>query len=227
MFSIKKNFMASILTILLINNLNISGKESVVLKDSNKITLYSDSNDKNNQIVKSVELQTNKTIEKPEIIISDDAINIFKEYAREYNLVDTIEFNSDYSIGIKRGDKKLTISQNDLKELFKIVYYESNIEPYNGKIAVVNVILNRVFKYNKSIIDIIYEKNQFSPVSEGKMKKDTYNIDCIKAVFEGIIKTKIFSDDVLYFCEPEISTSKWMINNRTFVMTIGNHYFYK
>lgn len=166
------------------------------------------------------------TVKKVNPVISDEAVSLFDEYA-DKNQSDNVVFNKEnYSVDIKRGNKSLHISQEQLKDMFKITYYEANVEPYKGKVAVVNVILNRAFAQNKNVHEIIYQKNQFSPVGEGKMKKDTYNASCIKAVFEGL-SNRVVAQNVLYFCEPDISQSKWMLKERTYVTTIGKHVFYK
>lgn len=203
-----------------INNSTVNKKNVEVLTE-----VKAEQIPKDIEVPKTVVISTQKEIKKPVAIISEEAVSLFNKHSIETN--DNVVFhNNDYSITVKRGDKELLISQADLKEMFKIIYYEANVEPYNGKVAVVNIILNRAFSRGMSVTDVIYAKSQFSPVGEGKMEQDTYNEECVKAVFEGL-SNKVVGDSVEYFCEPKLAKSKWMIKERKFVTTIGNHSFFK
>lgn len=60
---------------------------------------------------------------------------------------------------------------NDLKLLATIIYCEAANQPYEGKLAVGSVILNRVnstrFSQN-TIYDVIFAPGQFAPVASGR-----------------------------------------------------------
>ena len=76
------------------------------------------------------------------------------------------------------------LSDKELHLLQKIVMAEAEGEPYEGKVAVANVVLNRLRSANfpDTIYKVIYQKSQFSPVANGRMKRVVPNEDSIKAV---------------------------------------------
>ena len=113
--------------------------------------------------------------------------------------------------------------------LSKIISAESQGEPLRGKIAVGNVILNRVRSsaYPNTIYGVIFDKRygiQFSPVSNGTI----YN----PATAQSIIAAKIclerysINNKMIYFINPKKAPNSWVSKNRPYVMTIGNHTFY-
>ncbi len=117
----------------------------------------------------------------------------------------------------------------DLYWLAKIIEAEAGGEPFLGKLAVGNVILNRVDseEFPSSVYDVIFDRKngvQFTPTIDGAIEK--------KAGADSVAAAKIcledyrLSDTILYFLNESISTSKWVVQNCTYVMTIGNHDFY-
>lgn len=113
--------------------------------------------------------------------------------------------------------------------LSRIIHAESGAEPFDGKIAVGNVVLNRVEskQYPNTIYGVIFDRRygtQFSPVSYGTI----YNTPSA----ESIIAAKIclegytLSEDVLFFMNPRLSTTNWIAENRPYAFTIGRHDFY-
>ena len=120
-------------------------------------------------------------------------------------------------------------NSDDVYWLSRIIYAESGAEPFRGKIAVGNVVLNRVksSQFPNSVYGVIFDKKhgtQFSPVSSGTIYK-TPNADSViaaKICLEGYsINTK-----VLYFMNPRLATNNWISQNRPFAFRIGTHNFY-
>lgn len=118
---------------------------------------------------------------------------------------------------------------NSVYWLSRIIHAESSGEPLKGKIAVGNVILNRVdsTQYPNSIYEVIFDTRwgtQFQPVSNGTI----YNTPSE----ESVLAAKLCLDGAsvvgnsLYFLNPAIATSSWIIQNCSYVATIGNHQFY-
>ena len=113
--------------------------------------------------------------------------------------------------------------------LSRIIYAESGGEPMLGKIAVGNVILNRVRSgaYPNTIYGVIFDKRygvQFSPTANGTIYK-TPNADSIiaaKICLEGYT----VSDKILYFVNPVKAPNSWVAQNCTYFTTIKNHNFY-
>jgi N-acetylmuramoyl-L-alanine amidase len=117
-------------------------------------------------------------------------------------------------------------NSDDLYWLSHIINSESGNQPLSGKIAVGNVILNRVYdsRFPDTIHDVIFQKNQFSPASSGVIYRDP-NVDSIiaaKLVLDGAVSL----NSVCWFNACQVSSS-WAAQNKTYVATIGNHNFYE
>lgn len=128
---------------------------------------------------------------------------------------------------IKTASANISFYERDLLE--RLVEAEACGEPYEGKLAVATVVINRVNSKNfpNTIHGVIYQKNQFSPVANGSINRKA-SAESKRAVRQVIDEGyRSFGADVVYFLNPDIATSKWIIKNRTFVTVIGNHHFYK
>ncbi len=114
--------------------------------------------------------------------------------------------------------------------LSRIIYAESRGEPLLGKIAVGNVVMNRVRSplYPNTIYSVIFDRKygtQFTPVANGTIYNNPTN-DCIRAA-KMVLEGTSLSKDILFFMNPRIATSNWISKNREFAFSIGNHDFYK
>lgn len=114
--------------------------------------------------------------------------------------------------------------------LARIIEAESGGESLLGKIAVGNVVMNRVrsSQYPNTIYGVIFDRKygvQFSPVLDGSIYNiPSYNSTlAAKIVLDGID----VSEGALFFLRPELSTSSWIPNNRPYAFSIGKHDFYK
>lgn len=74
---------------------------------------------------------------------------------------------------IKKKKSKKRYSKADLRLMASIINCEAGSEPYQGKLAVGIVVMNRVSSksFPNSIKGVIYQKGQFSPVRNGSLKK--------------------------------------------------------
>ena len=113
--------------------------------------------------------------------------------------------------------------------LSRIIEAEASGEPYKGKVAVGEVILNRVESkdFPNTIWTVIFDDNfgiQFEPVANGTIY-NTPSAESIKAAKEALNGSN-FSKNSLYFLNPTIASSNWITKNREFCMTIANHDFY-
>ncbi len=101
--------------------------------------------------------------------------------------------------------KKETVNYTkaELRLLSALIYSEANAESYNGKLAVAIVVMNRVRSgaFPDSVKEVIYQKYQFGPVSNGSLSKqlaeydagrytNSYELECIKAAKEALNGTK-------------------------------------
>lgn len=114
--------------------------------------------------------------------------------------------------------------------LSRIISAESQGEPLVGKIAVGNVVLNRVTsqEYPNTIYGVIFDQcggEQFQPVSNGTVYLDPTpeSIAAAKMVLEGAD----VAGDSLYFLAPALTNNHWIMENREHVITIGAHWFYR
>ncbi|WP_379132360.1 cell wall hydrolase [Paenibacillus sp. sgz500958] len=121
------------------------------------------------------------------------------------------------------------VSEEEVLLLQKIVMAEAESEPYQGKVAVANVVLNRLRSANfpDTIKDVIYQKSQFSPVANGRLKRVQPNEDSIRAVEAALSGIKEVSDDTYFFLSLKLAQDLTVHHSRTYAKTIGNHTFYK
>ena len=113
--------------------------------------------------------------------------------------------------------------------LSRIINAESAGESMRGKVAVGNVVLNRVEShlYADNIYDVIFDTQygvQFTPAANGTIYNEPSG-DSIVAAKRAFLGEENVGN-CLYFLNPRISTNFWIVNNRTFYKTIGNHDFY-
>ena len=113
--------------------------------------------------------------------------------------------------------------------LSRIINAEAGGEPFKGKIAVGNVVLNRKASpsYPNTIYGVIFDRKggtQFSPVSLGTIynKPNADSVIAAKLCLEGYT----LSDSILFFMNPRLATNSWISKNRPFAFRIGNHNFY-
>lgn len=130
---------------------------------------------------------------------------------------------------IKETEPKIVVgySAYELDLLARLVRAEAETEPYQGKVAVACVVLNRIESkaFPDSIKDVIYQKRQFQPVQKGQINKPA-DEDSIKAVKEALKEKRHIAGDSLFFYNPEIATSRWLDSRKT-TLVIGRHVFKK
>lgn len=117
----------------------------------------------------------------------------------------------------------------DLYWLARIIHAESRSEPINGKIAVGNVVLNRVKSpdFPNSIYDVIFDREwgvQFEPTQNGTIYEEPDQESVLAAML--CLDGASVVGNSLYFLNPAKADNLWTMSNRTYVETIGNHYFY-
>lgn len=124
-------------------------------------------------------------------------------------------------------EKKAKYSADEIDLLARLVRAEAEDEPYQGKIAVACVVLNRVESpaFPNTIKKVIYQKRQFQPVSNGQINKAA-DEDSIKAVHEALNEKRQKAAGSLFFYNPAIATSRWL-DTRSTTLVIGNHVFKK
>nr|WP_304214268.1 cell wall hydrolase [Fredinandcohnia onubensis] len=126
---------------------------------------------------------------------------------------------------VKSVSTNYNFSSEELDLLARIVRAEAQAEPFEGKVAVAAVVLNRVEspKFPDTIRDVIYQRGQFQPVRNGQINKPA-DEDSIKAVRAALTEMRNIAKDALFFYNPTIATSRWL-DSRTTAVKIGRHVF--
>lgn len=124
-----------------------------------------------------------------------------------------------------------SLSESEYHVLLKIVQAEAGICDETGKILIANVILNRLEndEFPDTISGVVYQKNQFSPVSNGTIHTCKVTEETIEAV-DKALKGEDLSDGALYFMNRGASTRKnvnWFDSNLKFLFKHEQHEFFK
>ncbi len=121
-----------------------------------------------------------------------------------------------------RDISEVTFADGDRALLANIIYCEAGGEPYAGQLAVGAVVINRLLssKYPDTVVGVIYQKSQFSPVGSGRLNlaltMNKATASCYQAADEAMSGiTNVGS--CLYFRTP--------IDGLTGI-SIGGHIFY-
>ena len=113
------------------------------------------------------------------------------------------------------------ISAEELKLFANIIYCEAGSESYVGKVAVGNVIMNRVKSASQpnTITEVVYAKGQFSPVRNGSLQRalssDKADAACYQAAIEALAGAQPVGDKLFF-----------RRNNGRSGQVIGHHVFY-
>ncbi|MBR6918416.1 MAG: cell wall hydrolase [Clostridia bacterium] len=140
---------------------------------------------------------------------------------------DELFVSGDYSPVASGSDY---YNEEDLYWLSRIISCESRSESFLGKIAVGNVVLNRVAssEFPDDVKGVVFDRRygvvQFSPAAGDAIYRepDGESVDAAKVCLEGFS----LSDEILYFMNPKLASGNWISENREAVMTIGAHTFY-
>ncbi|WP_342043560.1 cell wall hydrolase [Bacillus sp. OTU2372] len=118
-------------------------------------------------------------------------------------------------------------SENELDLLARLVRAEAESEPYQGKVAVACVVLNRVASssFPNSIKEVIYQRGQFQPVRNGEINQPA-DEDSIRAVQEAMDEKCDVAAGSLFFYNPATATNRWL-DTRATTLVIGHHVFKK
>ncbi len=114
--------------------------------------------------------------------------------------------------------------------LSRIINAESAGEPLKGKMAVGNVVLNRVKspQFPNNVYDVIFDTQwgvQFEPTKNGTIHNSPND--------ESILAAKLCLDGAVvvensqYFLNVDTAKSLWIVNNCKYISTIGKHQFYE
>ena len=140
-------------------------------------------------------------------------------------------------VGYELVEQKLAydISDEELEVLLRIVEAEAGSEDEEGRLLVVNVVLNRVEndKFPQTITDVVFQRSdgvtQFSPVSSGSYYRVKISDETVSAVSRALNGEDI-SQGALYFVSrkrADSSKMRWFDTKLTFLFQHGGHEFFK
>lgn len=122
-----------------------------------------------------------------------------------------------------RDISEVSFAEDDRYLLANLIYCEAGAEPYEGKVAVGAVVMNRVLSsvYPNTVVGVIYQNKQFSPVASGRLAlalaEGRATPSCYQAADEVMSGTTNVGT-CLYFRTP--------VSGVTPKYTIGGHIFY-
>jgi N-acetylmuramoyl-L-alanine amidase len=118
------------------------------------------------------------------------------------------------------------VDSGDVQLLARLIHGEARGEPYEGKVAVGAVVLNRAAdpRFPKTISGVIYQPGAFDAVSDGQinLEPDSSSLSAARDAMNGWDPTY----GCVYYYNPSTATSSW-IWSRPIVVVIGNHNFAK
>ncbi len=118
-----------------------------------------------------------------------------------------------------------TYNDDTLYWLSRIINAESGNQSLEGKIAVGNVVMNRLNnpRFPDTIYEVLFQKNQFTPAASGSIYREPNeeSVAAAKMVMDGaqVMPTALFFNAA--------GLKSYAARTRTYVATIGNHAFYE
>lgn len=121
----------------------------------------------------------------------------------------------------------IPVADGEEELLVRLVIAESGNQPYEGQVAVAQVVCDRyVAGYGDSITDVIYAENQFATPYSKDISVYPLASEAVHAVlYEG---ERAFIETTLFFCNPSRSNPSalaWM-RTKPYIGTIADHEFY-
>lgn len=117
-------------------------------------------------------------------------------------------------------------NQDDLFWISRVIQRESGNQPMKGKMAVGNVVLNRVASpvFPDTVEGVLAQKNQFTTYQSGALAAtdpSESSIIAAKLVLDGGVVEE--TRGALYF---DSGANSWAARNKQLIATIGGHQFY-
>lgn len=123
--------------------------------------------------------QTAKTIEEEKKEIEEQKRKEAEEAAKKQAEKDKVQALKDKTPTKDKTTNEGATAYNatDLEMLIAVIHCEAGYEPYEGKVALANIVLNRVRdrRFPNTIRGVLYQKGQFTVVKTSKYKKTLTN----------------------------------------------------
>ncbi len=142
--------------------------------------------------------------------------------ALEAKLAEEIRLSKLAAKSTWRNISEVTFAEGDRYLLANLIYCEAGGEPYEGKVAVGSVVINRVLSsvYPDTVVGVIYQNKQFSPVASGRLALALANSKATAACYQAADEAMSGYSNVgncVYFRTPVPGLSG---------INIGGHVFY-
>lgn len=166
--------------------------------------------------------------------IEEQLMEVKRQEAPESVVVQPPTTNNDItSVDSKEQEEQeapqpiIPVAEGEEELLVRLVIAESGNQPYEGQVAVAQVVCDRyVAGYGDSITDVIYTKNQFAKPYSKDISDYPLASEAVHAVlYEG---ERAFAETTLFFCNPGKSSAsalEWM-RTKSYIGTIADHEFY-
>jgi len=121
---------------------------------------------------------------------------------------------------------KSRAAKDNLHLLAQVTCGEARGEPYEGKVAVAAVMLNRTLddRFPDSVAGVVYQTHAFESVANGEIYRNTTD-ECYKAARAALAGWDPVNGAVFFFAPAK--TNNAFIWSRQQVRTIGRHIFAK
>jgi len=155
----------------------------------------------------------------------------------KYELYDNQKSADDIIKDLRKKLSHVDFIRNETECLAKNIYFEANLEPVEGKLAVATVTMNRVQShvFPRTVCGVVLDQSsngcQFSWVCEGKsdiIHDRRGYIESVKIAEDVLLsnrRSRIITPDVLYYHANYVAP-KWAKTKKLFA-TIGAHLFYR
>ena len=155
----------------------------------------------------------------------------------EYELYNNQKSADDIIKDLRKKLSHVDFVRNETECLAKNIYFEANLEPAEGKLAVATVTMNRVQShvFPGTVCGVVLDQSskgcQFSWVCDGKsdiIRDRSGYIESVKLAEDVLLsnrRSRIISPDVMYYHANYVEP-KWA-KTMKFMTTIGAHLFYR
>lgn len=151
---------------------------ALISQTSKKIAQYADEIDEAERKAREYEEELKK---------AEEDLEVLKKKLKEEMALSQAAANAQW-----RDISEVTFADGDRYLLANLIYCEAGAEPYEGKLAVGSVVINRVLssKYPNTVVGVIYAPRQFSPAASGRLalalEKNKATQQCYQAADEAM-----------------------------------------
>jgi N-acetylmuramoyl-L-alanine amidase len=158
-----------------------------------------------------------------------DALDMLKEAtdkAKAFSVGELVDVAKQTANDLLHSNYGYSVNLDEIQLLAKTVWHEAELESFEGKVAIVNNIMNRVIHsdYPDTIREVVFQPLQYSYSHEipGRPVTD----ENIRAVYEALMGNEQIGRNVLFYSnESAENVCPWMQHTRVLAKKIGNHTF--